>query len=174
MWGLNTYLSRRIWGSHGGEYEDGRLLGCSAPCSLGLHRATAQKTAIYVLIGFTSVKQCCVDDSVSKKSATFGSSTFSCPHIFGKEVSSITLRPCLCCDLALIQATRRIYCYWIISLELNIEHSALLALLHQLQKPTSISEPQSMWKMSLSQKVTARSRWIIKEVKSTSAGQEIH
>jgi hypothetical protein len=37
--------SSTIWGSHGGEYEDGCLLGCSA-CSL-VEGATTQKTAIF-------------------------------------------------------------------------------------------------------------------------------
>jgi hypothetical protein len=27
--GMNTFLLSRIWGSHGGEYEDCCLLGCS-------------------------------------------------------------------------------------------------------------------------------------------------
>jgi hypothetical protein len=28
--GLQTTIGDEIWGSHGGEYEDGCLLGCSA------------------------------------------------------------------------------------------------------------------------------------------------
>jgi uncharacterized membrane protein len=35
-----VYFHERIWGSHGGEYEDGCLVGCSA---------ATQKTAIFVL-----------------------------------------------------------------------------------------------------------------------------
>jgi hypothetical protein len=41
----------RIWGSHGGEYEDGRLLGCSAvsfgrdPCCLNHHSAVMMEAA---------------------------------------------------------------------------------------------------------------------------------
>jgi hypothetical protein len=63
-------------------------------------------------------------------------------HIFGTEVESIALRPCLCCDLVLIQAASRIYRYWIISLELNIEQGADLASLYRLQRVTAC------WKQS--------------------------
>jgi hypothetical protein len=39
----------RIWGSHGGRYEDGCILGCSAmlETSTRLQGATTQKTAIF-------------------------------------------------------------------------------------------------------------------------------
>jgi hypothetical protein len=41
---MNIKLQSRIWGSHGGEYEDGCLLGCSYnPEDSHLHKITAAR-----------------------------------------------------------------------------------------------------------------------------------
>jgi hypothetical protein len=44
-YGLSPILLRRIWGSHGGKYEDGCLLGCSTVYT-GISSPTFQR---YVL-----------------------------------------------------------------------------------------------------------------------------